>query len=54
MSEEPYTCEIYKEAAPRHHGLAEAVLDGDAERAAEHFAITDLRRLVARVGRDRP
>ncbi|GLY89601.1 FadR/GntR family transcriptional regulator [Actinoallomurus iriomotensis] len=60
VSEEPYTWEIYEEARPHHRDLAEAVLGGDAERAAEvageHFAITEnaLRRLAARVGRDRP
>src|SRR3954468_23272305 len=55
VSEEPYTWEIYEEARPRHRALAEAVIGGDQERAAqvagEHFAITEnaLRRLAARV-----
>jgi GntR family transcriptional regulator, transcriptional repressor for pyruvate dehydrogenase complex len=56
VSEEPYTWEIYDEARPHHRALAEAVLGGDQQRAAEiageHFAITEnaLRRLAARVG----
>jgi|SRR3954452_12905061 GntR family transcriptional repressor for pyruvate dehydrogenase complex len=55
VSEEPYTWEIYEEARPHHRALAEAVIGGDEQRAAdiagEHFAITEnaLRRLAARV-----
>jgi DNA-binding FadR family transcriptional regulator len=55
VSAEPYTWEIYREAAPQHHALAEAVLSGDGERASHlargHFAITEqaLRGLAARV-----
>jgi len=58
VSEEPYTWEIYEEARPHHRALAEAVIEGDADRAAqvagEHFAITEnaLRRLAARVDRE--
>lgn len=55
ISAEPYTWEIYHEARPHHHELAEAIIDGDQDRAAgvagEHFAITEnaLRDLAARV-----
>ncbi|HEV7932522.1 MAG TPA: FCD domain-containing protein [Actinomadura sp.] len=55
VSAEPYTWEIYDEAAPQHHGLAAAVIAGDEEAAARiagsHFAITEnaLRRLADRV-----
>jgi GntR family transcriptional repressor for pyruvate dehydrogenase complex len=58
VSAEPYTWEIYEEARPHHRALAEAIIEGDRERAAhiagEHFVITEnaLRRLAARVGPD--
>lgn len=55
VSAEPYTWEIYDEAKPHHHALAEAIIGGDEDRAAhiarEHFAITEkaVRDLAARV-----
>jgi DNA-binding FadR family transcriptional regulator len=60
VSAEPYTWEIYREAKPHHHALAEAVVSGDQERAAhiaaDHFTITEraLRGLAARVRSGRP
>ena len=60
VSAEPYTWEIYDEAKPQHHALADAVVHGDEDRgahiAAEHFSITEraLRGLAARVGPERP
>ena len=55
VSAEPYTWEIYDEAKPQHHALAEAIITGDEDGAARiavaHFAITEnaLRDLAARV-----
>ncbi|WP_131742404.1 FadR/GntR family transcriptional regulator [Actinomadura roseirufa] len=55
VSAEPYTWEIYAEAKPHHHALAEAITRGDPAAAgriaAHHFAITEdaMRRLAERV-----
>ena len=55
---EPYSPHIRQRAIREHTTLAQAVMEGDARRAArlsaEHFAITEtvLRELRARIDRD--